>query len=208
MVSRRRTLPAAALLLLPLALAACDDASPEPADGSGTPSAGSTEPSTAESGTAEPTASEPPAADGQLVEGKVLSYHLPGGVEWRTNVKDFTIASHRDGTRSWSIVGDEVTMHAGSPDTLDAVADLAGVGDRADNVPPLARVEDRVVQGVTGFMAETETRIRYGSKFHLLVLTWGTSYDGQYVILEMEGPPDDPRTREWFDAVLASITWK
>lgn len=213
-MSPRHYVACAAISMLPLAgLTACsdsDDARTKPDAVTSTTSATDT-PSTLP-----PTATAAPAADGQLVDAEVYRFHLPSDGVWKSDLKNFTVAYARIGPRAGE------TIHVSSwafrqsptsPETLDDVADVMGVDDRSQgnqspNVPPLSRGPDRVVQGANGFTAETETRRRDGFKQHVLVLVWGTVHNGQQFALEVDGPPNDPRTREWFEQILSSLEWK
>lgn len=203
MASRARTTSALTVLVLALGVAGCNDSSSGPDQEPST--SGSVSSTTSESTPAPSPTGVAPAA-GQLIEVETATYHLPDG-KWNLSTRSGDSASFADAAVSgiWQVALRE-TIGLDGPVDLDELAGFVGVGDPKVEDPPLERGENRVVDGVEGYTATTTTTSPGGRK--TLVQIWGTGRSGLHVSLRVAGPAADPRTDEWFEAVLASIEWK
>jgi hypothetical protein len=186
-----------ALFALGLLLAGCSSDSPddEPTR-SANPS--STVPSTTSPAT--PAAAKP--ATGPTIIAKdlgktLLSMHLPGDVTWRPQPGGDNASTITSDGHSIDIAVSGLGTVPGK--TLDYYAQIT-IHDGEDVVyPNLARVADREVAGVTGYVAEGSAE-----KFSYV---FGAVHQGSWVQIAFRFPQDDAEAREWIDSALASAEW-
>lgn len=204
---RTRTGLVAASACLALLLGACqDDDTPSPSKG---PTSSPATPTDSPAGTPTGDASDAPsdAATGQPIETPLLSLRLPTA-EWELDGNGRTQASYRETPDYWTVAVYESEVVGDATDGLDEVARTIGVGDRTELDPPLVRGDNRVVDGVEGVTASTTTANEFDPTLRTTRLTWATEVKGSVVEIRLDGKAGDPRTQEWFEAVLASVAWK
>lgn len=187
-------------------LAACqEDGDPSPAPSRSPAADASTDSAAPSPGD---TASAPsPAATGRTIETPLVTFRLPNE-DWELDGDGRTQASYRETPDYWTMAVYESGVRGDLIDGLDEVAEAIGVGDRAELDPPLVRAENRVVDGVEGITATTTTANEFDASLRTTRLTWAAEVEGSLVELVLDGKADDPRTPQWFDAVLASVAWK
>ncbi|GAA3546201.1 hypothetical protein [Nocardioides daeguensis] len=201
---RTRTGLLAAGACLALLLGACQDGGDPSPSPSRSPAADASTGSAAPS----PTASAPsPAATGRTIETPLVSFRLPNG-DWELDGDGRTQASYRETPDYWTMAVYESKVMGNATDGLDEVAEAVGVGDRTELDPPLVRGDNRVVDGVEGITASTTTANEFDATLRMTRYTWAAEVEGSLVELVLDGKADDPRTPQWFDAVLASVAWK
>lgn len=184
-------------------LAGCDS------DASG---GGTADPSSPSSGAAtdDPTATEgstpsgPDAASGPRVESQTVVYHLPEGIDWNLDGGGtFAWWSPEGSAAMWSVLQFEHNEREAKE--LDAIARTNLAGARREN-PTTERVENRVVNGVEGWVLEYHGKNSFGSpEFHY---EFGAVTGTYWTTFNFDFPQDNPRTRAVIDSLLASIEWK
>ncbi|TNM40459.1 hypothetical protein FHP29_10435 [Nocardioides albidus] len=201
----RMALLAALVVVPPLAGCQSDPATPEQPERTG--ASASATPTTASSSA--PTQADPSTvpATGPGVDTALLSYRLPAA-SWTATSASGDRARYIETPQIWLLRETEQELTTVEGKSLDTAARVSGVGDPSVMDPPFERGENRTVDGVEGFTAST-TRVVAGTpELNASVLLWGALVEGHYVFFELSGPKADPRTQDWFDAVLASVTWK
>ncbi|MCX6400874.1 MAG: hypothetical protein NTX33_13220 [Propionibacteriales bacterium] len=181
-----------------LLLSGCADDGPG-ADPSRSPS---TSPSTGATPSTSPSTGTPEAepATGPLVEDDFFSFHLPADAEWDLARGGFTATTYDEELNAFDVATSAVPLQAGSSDT-DLDADFASSTRNDPYDPPRVRGENRVVDGVPGWTAQT---VEDGQ----LVYTFGTLQARHSFGLTFRFPEKDPRSLAWIEAVLASIQWR
>lgn len=182
-----------------LLLSGCgDDDGPE-ADPARSPS---TSQSTDATPSGSPSTGNPDAepATGPVVEDDFFSFHLPEDAEWDLARGGFTATTYDEELNAFDVATSVVPLQAGSSGT-DLDADFASSTRDDPYDPPRKRGENRVVDGIEGWTAQT---VDDGQ----LIYSFGTMHDRRAFGLTFSFPEKDPRTLEWIEAVLASIQWK
>lgn len=192
-------LTATAVLLISLAsgLAGCGDGDDQGAGPSDPPA---TSPSTVDSSETSPSSPTTDVAPpGPLVKDKHVSFRLPGDLEWYFDGKLVASAYDAD-LNPYDVEATVVPLTAGD-DVKDLDSDYAASVRTLDVDAPLKRGENRVLDGVEGWTAET---IDNGQ----LVVVFGTRHNGVsfHVLFSFFGK--GPSSRAWIEATLASLQWK
>lgn len=181
---------ATAAAMLALVVGCSSDAEPSGPDAS----ASSTEPSTEEP-SATDTSTGPAPATGQRVEASVLDFRLPESARWSLTRGGLSARYFDNDGGIWAVA----VIELGDTPGLDRLARVAE-DVQPDLVPKARRLADRTVNGVEGYVLESDGRDR-------LYYEFGTVYEGQGFSLIFDFPPS-PRARDWIDSVLASVEWK
>lgn len=190
-----------------LLLAGCSDDEGPDADPSRSPSTSqSTSPSTSQStddtASGSPSAGTPEVepATGPLVEDDFFSFHLPADAEWDLARGGLTAVTYDEELNAFDVSTSVVPLQAGSSGKdLDRDFASSTLSDPYD--PPRKRGDNRVVDGIEGWTAQT---VQDGQ----LVYSFGTMHARHSFGITFSFPRKDPRSLAWIEAVLASIQWK
>lgn len=189
----------ALVLASSLLLTGCKSAERPDAGPSDSPATSpSTDSTPSGSPSSESTGVEP--ASGTLVESDEFSYRLPAGVEWNLGRGGLGATTYDDDLNAFDVDATLVPLQAGD-DVADLAKDYEVTAGDLPYDPPLKRGENRVVDGVEGWTAQT---VENGQ----LIYAFGTRHNRVSFDLFFGFPKKDPRTLEWIEAVLASIEWK
>ncbi|MFC7504540.1 hypothetical protein ACOACQ_07790 [Nocardioides sp. CPCC 206347] len=194
----RRRAPAVILAIgLATGLTACGDGDDQGAGPSDPPA---TSPSTVDSSETSPSSPTTDVAPpGPLVKDKHVSFRLPGDLEWYFDGKLVASAYDAD-LNPYDVEATVVPLQAGD-DVKDLDSDYAASVRTLGVDAPLKRGENRALDGVEGWTAET---IDNGQ----LVVVFGTRHNGVsfHVLFSFFGK--GPSSRAWIEATLASLQWK
>lgn len=183
-----------------LLLSGCSDDDRPAADPSTSPSTSQSTPTDVDPGSPSTDATDVEPASGSLIEDDSVAYRLPEDVEWRLGRGGFTATYYDEDVNAFSVSGKVLALHAGDTgQDLDADYDTSVGTLRYD--PPLQRGENRVVNGVEGWTAQT---VDDGQ----LIYVFGALHDRISFDLTFRFPEKDPSSRDWIEAVLASIEWR
>ncbi|MET0822474.1 MAG: hypothetical protein ABWY58_16035 [Aeromicrobium sp.] len=141
-------------------------------------------------------------ATGPMITAKdldktLLTMRLPGDVTWRPQPGGDNASTNDSDGAFIDIAVSAIPTVTGK--TLDYYAQ-ASIHDGKDIVyPNLARVPDREVAGITGYVAEGTA-----DKFSYI---FGAVYQDSWVQIAFQFPEDDAEAREWIESALASVEW-
>lgn len=148
------------------------------------------------------TASSPAATTGQLIEHDALSLRLTADQDWKV-LNSGVLAIRRDEEgNEYAVTVNEIPDRSNGTMTLDQAAELS-LSSTTLYDPPLTRGENRVIDGVEGWTAET-----IDSAFNEYVYRYGAVHADHDTYVTVRVPRKDAQNREWIEAVLASIDWK
>lgn len=204
MRSRAWATGVASLAVATSLLAGCG--SDDPDDGTADPSS----PASSASATDDPTATDetssagPDVANGRRVETQAVAYHLPADFDW--DVKGGGTWASWSPERSaglWTVLQFEHNEREAKE--LDEIA-RTSLGSARRDYPATERVENRVVNGVEGWVLEYHGKTSFGSpefryEFGAVTGSYWTTFNFSF-------PKDNAQTRAVIDSLLASIEWK
>lgn len=191
----------ALLVVSGLLLSGCKDGDRPAADPSGTSSTSQSTDSTASGSPSSGAPSDAPtAADGPVIEDDVFSLHLPAEAEWELRRGGLSATAYDEELNPFDVATSMVPLQAGDS-SEDIDYDFETSTGHTSYDPPLRRGENRVLDGVEGWTAET---VDDGQ----LIYAFGGMHDRQAVKITFSFPKKDPRSRAWIEATLASLTWK
>lgn len=197
-VHGRRWAPAVILAIgLATGLTACGDGDDK---GAGPSDPSATSPSTVDSSETSPSSPTTDVAPpGPLVKDAHVSFRLPGDLEWYFDGKLVASAYDAD-LNPYDVEATVVPLKAGD-NVTDLDSDYEASVRSLEVDSPLKRGENRVLDGVEGWTAET---IDNGQLVHV----FGTRHNGVsfHVLFSFFGK--DPNSRAWIEATLASLQWK
>lgn len=182
-----------------LLLSGCTDGDrPDATPGTSPANSGSTE--DAASGSPPAGTPEVEAATGPVIEGDVFSFHLPADGAWELRRRGLSATAYDDELNAYDVATSEVPLQAGDTgEDLDFDYETSNVGNPFDQ--PLVRGENRVLDGIEGWTAQTTDN---GN----IVYVFGGMHDRHAVKITLSFVRKDPRSREWIEATLASLQWK
>jgi hypothetical protein len=190
--------------VLVLGLLAGCSSDPAPDEGGGSPGPSPTQTSsdsTSSAGTPspEPTPSVEPATGKKLtipgIEGDVFTFRLPEG-DWLIG-RAGRAGNLTTGLKYWTIDGG-ATPAFGST-TLDVGAQGA-IENRSLGGPKLSRSDNRVVDGVEGYVVEGKDRSGF-------TYIYGTVVGDSLAYVQFDFADDSPKAKSWVESVLASVEW-
>lgn len=149
-----------------------------------------------------PSGSTVEPATGQLIEHDALSLRLPADQDWKV-LNSGVLAINRDAEgNEWAVTVNEIPDRSNGTMTLDQAAELS-LSSTTLYDPPLTQGENRVIDGVEGWTAET-----IDSAFGEYVYRYGAVHADHDTYVTLRVPRKDAENRAWIEAVLASIEWK
>lgn len=204
MRSRAWATAAASTVLLVGALAGCSSDDPE--GGTADPSSPSAtdDPSASEPSSSEETSTGPEDATGPRVETQTVVYHLPEDIDWDLDGGGTFASWSPEGSAAlWSVF--QFEHNEREVKDLEEVARTAFASARREE-PATERVENRVVNGVEGWVLEYHGKSSWGRpEFHY---EFGAVTGTYYTTFNFNFPKDNAQTRAVIDSLLASIEWK
>ena len=191
-------------VVLVLGLLAGCSSDPAPDEGGGSPGPSPTQTSSDSTSSAAtpspaPTPSVEPATGKKLtipgLENDVLTFRLPEG-DWYLS-RAGRAGNLSTGLKSWRIDGG--TIPVGDSITLDEGAQAA-IENRSFGGPKLSRSDNRVVDGVEGYVVEGKDRSGF-------TYIYGTVVGDSLAYVQFDFANDSPKAKAWVESVLASVEW-
>lgn len=204
MRSRAWATGVASLAVAASLLAGCGSDDPE--EGTADPSSPGSSGSTTDDPTAteETTSTGPDAASGRRVETQAVVFHLPADIDW--DVKGggtWASWSPENSAALWTVL--QFEHNEREVKELDEIARTALSSARREE-PATERVDNRVVNGVEGWVLEYHGKNSFGTpEFHY---EFGAVTGTYWTTFNFDFPKDNAQTRAVIDSLLASIEWK